>query len=147
MVSFKLMPNSSLNGSNSFKYSSYCILFSTLALIPSPSVSLHSKSQQAQSTEHSAKRTFKDPHSSWEIINSPRRSQSRRDYRRAGNKIVGKGIVQIALELEDILHSIELVLVPAFPLSQQRIPGSMAMDSLFLPCRAWPELGREHTVQ
>jgi len=119
MVSFKLIPSSSLNGSNSFKYSSYCSLFSTLALIPitqSDHIRKVNDEHGTQKQNSQPKRTFKDPHSSRKIINSPRRSQCCSDHRRTRHKIIRKCIIQVALELEYVLHGIEFILVPALPL-------------------------------
>jgi len=57
--------------------------------------------------------TLKYPHSGREVVNSPRRSQRSGNDGRGRDEIVGKGVVEVALQLEDVLDLVELLLVPA----------------------------------
>ena len=58
-------------------------------------------------------RTFKHPYRSRKIIDSPCRSQGSSDDGGRGDEIVGEGVVEVALELEDILDLLEFFFVSA----------------------------------
>ena len=60
-----------------------------------------------------ARRTFEYPHRSRKVVDSPCGSEGSGDDGRRGHEIVGEGVVQIPLQLEDVLDLLELLLVSA----------------------------------
>ena len=58
-------------------------------------------------------RTFEYSHRGREVVDSSRCPECSDDDRWGRHKIVGEGVVEIALQLEDVLHLIKLLLVPS----------------------------------
>ena len=58
-------------------------------------------------------RTFKYSHRSREVIDSSRRPERSDNDGRGRHEIVCKGVVEVALQFEDVLHLVELLLVPS----------------------------------
>ncbi len=75
--------------------------------------------------------TLKYPHSSRVVVDSPRSSQGSDNDGRGGDEIVGEGVVQVALELEDILDRVEFFLV-----SVKYPPANVSKPNICIfPCR------------
>lgn len=58
-------------------------------------------------------RTLKYPHSGREVVDSPRGSQGGGDDGWRGHEVVGEGVVEVALQFEDVLHLLEFFFVSA----------------------------------
>lgn len=87
MASLKLMPSSSRTGSSSLRYSSYCNLFSTLALTPVGTVSRFSRAPDW------GRYTLEYPNGGREVVDSSGGAESSGDDGRRGDEIIGKCIV------------------------------------------------------
>ena len=61
-------------------------------------------------------RTFEYSHRSREVVDSPRRPECSDNDGRGRHEIVGKGVVEVTLQFEDILHLVEFLLVPSYML-------------------------------
>jgi hypothetical protein len=59
------------------------------------------------------KRTLEYPDGSREVVDAPGGSEGSDDNAGRGDKIVGESVVQVTLQLEDVLHVLELLLVSA----------------------------------
>jgi len=60
-----------------------------------------------------ARRTLEYPDGGREVVDAPGGSEGSDDNAGRGHEIVGEGVVEVALQLEDVLHALELLLVSA----------------------------------
>jgi hypothetical protein len=58
-----------------------------------------------------AKRTLEYPDGGREVVDAPGGSEGGDDDAGGGHEIVGEGVVEVALQLEDVLHALKLLLV------------------------------------
>lgn len=70
-----------------------------------------------------------------EIVHSPRRAQCGRDDGGRGDQIVGKSVVQVTLQLEDVLDLLEFLLVPVVEVYCQSMDGREVAVGSELVCR------------
>jgi len=56
-------------------------------------------------------RTLEYPDGSREVVDAAGGSEGSDDNAGGGNEIVGEGVVEVTLQLEDVLHTLELLLV------------------------------------
>jgi hypothetical protein len=118
--SLSTTPSSSRTLCSSWRYSSYWPLFSTFALIPVVAVLvlclllLSGSSESFQRAQGVlAKRTLEYPDGGREVVDAPGGSESGDDDAGRRHEIVGESVVEVALQLEDVLHAFELFLVSA----------------------------------
>lgn len=60
-----------------------------------------------------ARRTLEYPDGGREVVDAPGGSEGSDDNAGRGHEIVGEGVVEVTLQLEDVLHALELLLVSA----------------------------------
>lgn len=60
-----------------------------------------------------AERTLEYPDGGREVVDAPGGSEGSDDDAGGGHEIVGEGVVKVTLQLEDVLHALELLLVSA----------------------------------
>jgi hypothetical protein len=58
-------------------------------------------------------RTLEYPDGGREVVDAPGGSEGSNDNAGGGHEIVGEGVVEVTLQLEDVLHALELLLVSA----------------------------------
>ena len=60
-----------------------------------------------------AERTLEYPDGGREVVDAPGGSEGSDDDAGGGHEIVGESVVEVTLQLEDVLHALELLLVSA----------------------------------
>lgn len=67
--------------------------------------------------------SLEDTDGSWEVVHTSGSTEGSYDDGGSWDQVVGEGIVKVALKLEDVVHSIEFLLIPSRELFKRFLVG------------------------